>query len=647
MASRPSYGSLSSSEEKGIEPMSTEEVFWEWNRMEGKNPTHTGAFLNSYDHRDFSPEEVAARESGQNAMDAGSKIRGVTRLVFQELRAEGENKDRILDLLKMRDGLKPRLRVFSESERDSGFFESLKGFLSSKPIRALLIRDYNTCGLGGALNRYEEEDHFSRLIYALNLDDKAGGDENSGGSYGLGKTTYAKSSTINTVIYHSVFKASDSTEGVHRRLMGAGVYPRHEFKNRKYGGYAYIGKRRSKKSDIAEPFEDEVAARLWGLLGDAFGVDLSRSQKEHGTDVLILMDDLDWKALIRAIEDYYFPALNDNKLHVRFIDRNNKTTVPSVVKREDLEQFLDLYKKAGDGNVQQKRKGESLWTGNLTRHKGYFIGSYAFQSIKTQEGEADSDEDEDDSKARKKNNRVAIMRGTGMVIDYVKLGSDQYEPAIGVFVAHKDIRDHLRIAENAAHSEWSKDERRLAQKYPKDGKELVGRTNRTLMKNFRDFQKSLQPDVPQTRSEGGLLSRLLGHFLSGVKGNKGIDKTPNPVSLSLQSEGRDEKSSLWRLRVEECEYTPDEEFDLVLEPSISIAGDSKKVAVRHRDFIVRDGITGEPLSDEEKRRITRQFSKGKSLDFVIEIDDPKHKNYLVQCKCESDSDRTRSGELNV
>lgn len=621
--------------------LKNEEVFWEWNVMERKNPSHTGAFLNSYDHRDFSPEEVAARESGQNAMDAGSKIRKVTRLVFQELRAEGDDKDRILDLLKMKEGLAPRLKAFSESERDSGFFESLKSFLSPDPMRALLIRDYNTCGLGGALNRYEREDHFSRLIYALNLDDKAGGDENSGGSYGLGKTAYAKSSSINTVIYHSVFKATESTKGTYRRLMGAGVYPRHEFKGRKYGGYAYIGHRQSKRFQDAGPFENEIAERLWDSLGEAFGVDLSRSEKQHGTDVLILMDDLDWNGLIRAIEDYYFPALHDNQLHVRFIDRNKKTTIPSVVKREDLAPFLELYKKAGDGNAQ-RRKQETLWTGNMIRHQGYFIGSFAFQSITPEEEEVDSGED--DSKARKKSNRVAIMRGTGMVIDYVKMGGDQYEPAIGVFVAHKDIRDHLRIAENAAHSQWSEDSRRLAQQYPEIGKELVKRTNRVLMKNFRDFQKSLQPDVPKTRSDSGLLSRLLANILSGAKGNKGIDKKPNPVSLSLQSGGRSEEKSLWRLRIEDCEHTPDEEFELILRPQISLAGDSKKVAIRHRDFIVRDRETGKALPDNERLLIQRPFSKGKSLDFDIEIDNPGHKNYLVRCKC--DTGARKPGELN-
>ena len=58
--------------------------FWEMNVMEGKNPVHTGAF-NSYDSRNFTQEEVLAREGAQNALDAGKDVEGITELEFHEL----------------------------------------------------------------------------------------------------------------------------------------------------------------------------------------------------------------------------------------------------------------------------------------------------------------------------------------------------------------------------------------------------------------------------------------------------------------------------------------------------------------------------------------------------------------------------------
>ena len=53
---------------------------WELNEMGGKNPVHTGQFLTSYDQREFTQEEVVAREGVQNAMDAGRNTKGVTQI---------------------------------------------------------------------------------------------------------------------------------------------------------------------------------------------------------------------------------------------------------------------------------------------------------------------------------------------------------------------------------------------------------------------------------------------------------------------------------------------------------------------------------------------------------------------------------------
>jgi len=85
--------------------------FWEFNLISGKNPTHTGAFLTGYDQRAFSQEEVVARESGQNAGDAGRGIDGITQLVFQKLSAKGEKKDKLVKLLKLDSALKPRVKI--------------------------------------------------------------------------------------------------------------------------------------------------------------------------------------------------------------------------------------------------------------------------------------------------------------------------------------------------------------------------------------------------------------------------------------------------------------------------------------------------------------------------------------------------------
>ena len=104
--------------------------FWELNKIDGKNPTHTGGFLTAYDQRTFSQEQVVARESGQNAMDAGRNVEGITQLVFQKIVASGENRKKILDLLEIDDVLRSRVAVFKNEERNKLFAQSTRCFNS-------------------------------------------------------------------------------------------------------------------------------------------------------------------------------------------------------------------------------------------------------------------------------------------------------------------------------------------------------------------------------------------------------------------------------------------------------------------------------------------------------------------------------------
>ena len=593
--------------------------FWELNLMDGKNPTHTGGFLTAYDQREFSPEEVAARESGQNAMDAGKNVSGVTQLVFQKLVAKGQNKARFLDLIAAKELLEPRIEVFSKEERNKLFAKSVKDFLVADEIHALLIRDFNTCGLGGDWQKYDKGDHFARLVCALNLDDKADNDASSGGSFGLGKTTYAKSSNINTVIYHSVFAPNQRSNNANRRLMISGVYPKHSLAEKSYGGFAYYGLPLGRDDKVAAPLEDKDAQIFWDEVADIFQSDLSRNEKQTGTDVLILMDSIDLKKLKRAVEDYYFPALISNELSVRFIDEKNDTDHPAVLSRDDLDQFVKLYKKAKSKEIVSE---ETLRVGSFNKRNNKNIGRYAFEAAESDEAKS------------KRNNCVAIMRGTGMVINYIKTGGDQYEPAVGVYMADEDIHEYLQTAENAAHSEWSEHSPRLRQKFPDSGASIVSHVNSVIKKRFVEFQKELQPDITSSRSESGLLARLLSSSLTGSA--TGRDRPSkafnNPVSISLSQKSRSDDKSVWKLEIRDCDYTPDAPFSLMLLPSISLAGDSKKVAIKHMDFLIKD-MKGVTLHEESAPQITGSFTKGDGLDYLIEIANPGRHNYVVQCKC--------------
>ena len=134
------------------------EGLWELNKIDGKNPTHTGGFLTAYDQRTFSQEQVVARESAQNAIDAGRSIDGITQLVFHKLVAKGDGRNKLLSLLGIENILKPRISVFM-TEENKLFAKSVQEFLEGNEIHAVLVRDANMW-IRWALNRYNKADHF-------------------------------------------------------------------------------------------------------------------------------------------------------------------------------------------------------------------------------------------------------------------------------------------------------------------------------------------------------------------------------------------------------------------------------------------------------------------------------------------------------
>ena len=96
-----------------------------------------------------------------------------------------------------------------------------------------------------------------------------------------------------------------------------------------------------------------------------------------------------------------------------------------------------------------------------------------------------------------KTNCVAIMRGTGMVLNYIKIGSDRYERAIGLSHAHEDIYQYLIASENAAHSEWSENSWRLMQNHPAHGKDIVASLNNRIQTGTLSFKRSCNRTFPK------------------------------------------------------------------------------------------------------------------------------------------------------
>jgi hypothetical protein len=607
---------------------------WEMNLMAGKNPSHTAQFYNSYDNREFSPSQVLARESGQNAMDAGRHLPELTDMNFHWLRVNGENKSSLLSLLDLKHPLQDRLEAYRENPKSKSFCTAVEKLFSDDEVEFLLIRDFNTCGLGGKWDRYERGDHFARLVCALNLDDKSDGDPNSGGSFGLGKTTYSNSSKIQTVLYHSVFSPSDDTAGVGRRLMTAGVYPSHDFDGRKYGGFAYCGPETETGSGEAMPFLDNEALELWDkICGFMNRDDLKRNEDQHGTDVLIFKPTINFKAVKTAIEDFYWPAIIDRKLHVSLFDVDGEMHHPNPIARKDLKPFINLHHRIKNN---EKVDNETLVVEKLRKRREKNTGSVAFEAMA---GPRDSNS---------LINTVALMRNTGMVINYAKLGADRFEQAIGVFVAAEDSYPFLVASENMAHSEWDKNSRRLDREFSEEGKEIIQWINNSIERRFQEFQKNLQPDASASRNEHGFFAQLMSSALKGSKGDSAPDPgPPSPASISLTRKSRIDNLSTWVLKITDNEHTPADEFKLKVKPSFSIAGDAKRIALKRREVLIKEK-TGEVIDKGEKPEFEISFQKGSIFEALIELDAPGEHDYVVACHCLAAIEvRENTGEVDA
>jgi len=594
--------------------------FWEFTTMARRNPITTDAFLTAYNARDFSNEQILAREIIQNSTDAGRKTQGLTEIEFHSLTFSEENKGMLVDLLQMNQSLRPRIAAMSVREDEKKSANAIQALIDAPVVSALLIRDFNTCGLGGKWDAFSKADHFGRLVMSSHLNDKSDGEE-VGGSYGRGKTVYAHASSIHTVLYHSTFKKTDETDGQSRRLMGSGVYPRHEIEGKDYTGFGYFGiEQESPEGGVeARPFINDEAATLWERISNLADekTDLGRSEKKYGTDVLILGVDLDLLDIQAAAEDFWFPAILSGDVAVRFYHSDGRVTRPNPKGRNNLDQFIRLWEQATIGkDLHEKERRIS----SFRRFRGMDLGVLAVEKAEVDEA------------ASEKANCVAIMRpATKMVLSYIKYGSELYVPAVGFFIASRDtfVGRCLQSSEDEAHSEWSHQSLRLRRAHGDDGVKLVKTITTRLNDQFRVFQKSLQPEAPKTLTSSGLLSRLLTKvFSGGGSGYKQVvgDKDA-PFATSFTIVRRTTDKSQWRLRLTENERSPVDPIDVGIQLSVQIAGD-RMISVKRKFFHVTDNA-GNMLDFEN---LKFPFSQGNPIELLVEFDSPGSYNYNLTAK---------------
>lgn len=286
--------------------MSLPERNWEYTELSEKMGITTSAFFKVLASSGLSDEEILVRESIQNCRDAGAEDSKVM-VTFTGKTLSPAAMDDLSEAL-MFDQL---VETRGENIKEGELFQ--RQLNREEPLRMMEVADYGTCGLGGDWRGYEEEDHFARLVMRIGESDKDGGGP-KGGSYGFGKTVFAKRSNAHLAIYYSVLENGSCPEGHQARFMAVWLLKPHKHGTTQYSGYSFLGKHHGEGASVAPLIDEEAHA-----MAKACGLTV-RSHSQPGTTVAIVSCHLDMVHIKDAIERYWWPAIVSDRVAVRVYD---------------------------------------------------------------------------------------------------------------------------------------------------------------------------------------------------------------------------------------------------------------------------------------------------------------------------------------
>lgn len=237
-----------------------------------------------------------AREICQNSLDAKAPGQKFVIVEFNSLTLKKNDFAPLVELSQVfkdcraywKDKMEPKLK---------SFLEEAEAKLNADNIHFLVIRDFNTTGLGGAKAPMRQRSVWRALTHSNGVTDKPQG---SGGSYGIGKTAPYACSSFRTVFYNSYAKE----DGI-KAFQGVARLITHLQNDEATQGTGFYQNTADKAPIFAE---DDCAFR------DVFHRDT------YGTDVIVagFKQTATWAEDIeKAVISNFFVAIANSKLVVR------------------------------------------------------------------------------------------------------------------------------------------------------------------------------------------------------------------------------------------------------------------------------------------------------------------------------------------
>lgn len=476
-------------------------------------------------------EELLVREAIQNSVDAQATSDGVVKVTFRVARLIGNEKHGFLNTTGLASiaarNIDNRLKLLPGNVLDMA--EE-----SAEPLSLLFVEDWNTKGLGGALSG-RKAGNFFRLLFVIGDGSKGDINDGSGGSFGFGKGVYSYNSNIRTIFAFSTFEPTEETDGVWARLLGCAFLPSHEYQEKDWTGRAWFGLPAKNTQDGQAPFPliNEEACKFAEQLGFK-----PRNNGDHGTSILIVGCDsaglpISTSKLAHAAETWWWPRITDGKLDVELMDNGSRHKGLDPLARSDLQPYIKVRNR-----ILSRSLDDSVIIKNFNRIVPLDIGTFGVTAITPEDDAFEAlsnaqDEGEDRQGKTPAHRSIAYIRDPGMVVTYRSWGMSAPTSAIGVFQAHHDIDQHLKLSEPVEHDRWDPHSRRL-QALAK-GSEVVKAVEDRCKKQLRDFLKSLQPPPPPPRAGLDWLGKLLGQILTPRNRTQPPPPTGDRGSVSIQT----------------------------------------------------------------------------------------------------------------
>lgn len=498
----------------------------------------------------LSVEDLLVREVVQNSWDAANRFRDELRerdeqtppfrMRFRFVELDGPDRDAFVAATGLHE-LDDRYREHPDKFNglDGALFSDLKW---GHPLQLLYIEDYGTHGLYGPPSAKTGSHLFRALYFAGST---TAGAKTAGGSFGFGKSAFIRSSGIQTVIAHTAFEPRpELDDDVTERLVGFAWWSPHDSDGVAMEGRAMFG--RGSESD---PFEDDEARRLAGILGFRARASHSEGASELGTTLLVLGPTVDPRRLRAAMETHWWPAIVDDLMDLRVVTKDGDELIPKPRSNGKLKPFLRAYEIA-TGLVSITGKNEKFVADEWRQKQDIPHGALGL--VVEDQASRPSRGEEEDVPLGGGEAVVATMRNTRMVIEY-KNYAIKHVPIRGVYVASDEESEYLRATEPVTHDAWSTQK---SADIPPEATTLASTVNGRLRRAVNELAKQFEPDeLPTTRSLKHFTDLM--HRFAGRRpgGEKGTSVAGEPIELqywsppSLNAVGVDQVEVVAAIRV--------------------------------------------------------------------------------------------------